>query len=131
MLLATALTCLAMNIYHESRGENIAGQYAVALVTMNRAGHDRSQVCKQVLRRKQFSWTNTLVCNKRLVAAGTPKDARAWKTALIIARTVLNGLPGDFTNGSTHYHTLAVTPRWRKSMLATKVIGQHIFYRSV
>ena len=30
------LRCLAENIYHEARGEPLAGQYAVAEVTMNR-----------------------------------------------------------------------------------------------
>ena len=30
------LECLAMNIYHEARSESLAGQYAVADVTLNR-----------------------------------------------------------------------------------------------
>jgi hypothetical protein len=30
------LICLAMNIYHEARNQSIAGQMAVALVTINR-----------------------------------------------------------------------------------------------
>src|SRR5262245_36780890 len=33
---AAELHCLAENIYYESRGEPLAGQYAVAEVTMNR-----------------------------------------------------------------------------------------------
>lgn len=30
------LECLALNIYHEARSESLAGQYAVADVTVNR-----------------------------------------------------------------------------------------------
>lgn len=129
MLLTAAALCLAMNVYHESRGENVAGQYAVALVTMNRAEHDRKNVCKVVLKPKQFSWTTGLVKGKALKLKGEPKDKQSWATAQSVAKVVLSGRMYDFTSGSTHYHTLAVRPVWRKSMLATKVVGQHIFYK--
>src|SRR5712691_9885631 len=41
------LTCLARNVYFESRGEPLAGQYAVAEVTMNRtvSGRYPATVC--------------------------------------------------------------------------------------
>ena len=44
------LHCLAMNIYHEARSENLAGKYAVADVVMNRVRDDRypSTVCSVV-----------------------------------------------------------------------------------
>ena len=35
-MLKTALMCLALNIYFEARNESIAGQIAVAEVTLNR-----------------------------------------------------------------------------------------------
>ena len=40
MLAQGALLCLALNIYHEARGEPLKGQIAVASVTMNRANWD-------------------------------------------------------------------------------------------
>src|SRR5262249_14872693 len=33
---ARSIDCLARNVYYEARGESVAGQYAVAEVTMNR-----------------------------------------------------------------------------------------------
>ena len=30
---------------------------------------------------------------------------------------------------STHYHTMAVSPVWDKSMTAAAIVGAHIFYR--
>ena len=35
------MQCLALNVYHEARGESRSGQYAVATVTMNRVQSDR------------------------------------------------------------------------------------------
>jgi spore germination cell wall hydrolase CwlJ-like protein len=48
MVLAAALVCLSLNIYHESRKQPLAGQHAVAQVTWNRAGHDADRVCTVV-----------------------------------------------------------------------------------
>ncbi|TLZ19962.1 MAG: hypothetical protein E6K26_04220, partial [Gammaproteobacteria bacterium] len=47
---ASDLRCLAENIYFEARGEPIAGQYAVAEVTLNRtqAQHFPHTVCEVV-----------------------------------------------------------------------------------
>ena len=55
MLISTAALCLALNVFHEARGEFIPGQYAVALVTLNRAEHDPAKVCDVVFKRHQFS----------------------------------------------------------------------------
>ena len=54
--------CLAMNIYHEARGERMEGQIAVAQVTLNRAAHEEwpSTICDVVYQPKQFSWTHMI-----------------------------------------------------------------------
>lgn len=131
MILESALLCLAANIYHEARGELIPGQYAVALVTMNRAGSPE-KVCKTVMAKHQFSWTTKLVAREgkgfRLKAAGLPKDEHAWWLAKRIAQHTLNKGIGDLTNGSTHYHSTKVRPYWSKVLAKTKQIGRHIFY---
>ncbi|NIO43392.1 MAG: hypothetical protein GTO41_26515, partial [Burkholderiales bacterium] len=51
---AQELNCLALNVYHEARGEPMAGQYAVAEVTMNRVASRRypNTVCKVVFQKK-------------------------------------------------------------------------------
>ena len=45
------LICLAMNIYHEARNQSIAGQMAVALVTINRVNDHRypNTICEVVM----------------------------------------------------------------------------------
>ena len=129
MILTTAALCLALNIYHEARGEFIPGQYAVALVTMNRAGHDARNVCKVVTAKKQFSWTNKLVKKGALQPKGLPQDEDRWKTAQTIANIVLSGKVTDFTEGAKYYHRYSVHPIWRHAFEQTKVLGRHIFYR--
>lgn len=129
MVLSTALLCLAMNIYHEARGEPIAGQIAVANVTMNRASHDPERVCAAVLKRKQFSWTTRLVDGKGMVAErGLPKEPKAWAVSLGIASLALVGMLPDITKGSTHYHEQSIKPYWANTMPQTVSYGAHLFY---
>lgn len=115
--------CMAMNIYHESRGEVIEGQIAVAHVTMNRVDHDYwpNSVCDVVYQNKQFSWTHT-------IKDPTPKEEKAWKQAKVIARDVMIGNTVDPTEGAVFYHANYVNPVWAKQMDISKVIGIHIFY---
>jgi N-acetylmuramoyl-L-alanine amidase len=132
MIVSTALLCLSLNIFHEARGETVPGQYAVALVTLNRAKTE-DRVCREVFKRKQFSWANHgvkrtakgWVISKKL----QPREAEAWERAQIIASVVLRGRFFDLTHGATHYHTHAVSPVWRHKLEPTRVIGNHRFYR--
>lgn len=129
MILTTAAMCLALNIYHESRGESVLGQYAVAAVTMNRA-KEPDNVCKVVLAKKQFSWTTKLVNGNTLKIVGKPKDKKAWRVAQVIAGFALySPVTIDPTRGATHYHADYVRPKWRNAMSQTTTLGHHIFYR--
>ena len=65
MLLNTVLMCLALNVYHETRGEPMSEGYAVSHVVLNRVKHDRwpDDVCSVVKQgykkgseKCQFSW---------------------------------------------------------------------------
>ena len=40
-MIAEMLTCLALNVYHESKNQSLIGQYAVAQVTLNRVKDER------------------------------------------------------------------------------------------
>lgn len=131
---ATALMCLAMNLYHEGRGLPIVEQYAIALVTMNRAGQDNQKVCKVVMAPYQFSWTNNGGAtwegkNIRLAKYLTPLELSAWDTSLKISKAVLDGRMFDITTGSTHYHLKTVKPVWAKKLQPTRNFGPHVFYR--
>ena len=50
---------MALNIYHEARGEDTLGQYLVADVTLNRVADKRwpNTICKVVNQPWQFYWT--------------------------------------------------------------------------
>ena len=65
MIMTAAITCLALNVYHEARNEPMNGMYAVASVVINRVQDDRwpNNVCavvKDGYRKDsvkcQFSW---------------------------------------------------------------------------
>ena len=115
--------CLALNIYHEARGERVEGQIAVAQVTMNRVEHDKwgSTICEVVYQPKQFSWTH-------MIEDQTPQESRAWRKAKVIARDVMIGNVDDPTMGAVYYHANYVNPDWAEYMDLSKVIGNHLFY---
>lgn len=120
----SAKECLAMNIYHEARGEDVQGQIAVANVTMNRVSHDYfpNTVCDVVWEDGAFSWTNDGRSDKIT-------DQEAYRIALNIAEWVLAGEEEDNTDGSLFYHTHSVNPRWNRQMELATVIGDHRFYQ--
>lgn len=132
MILSTAFLCLALNVYHEARGEPLDGQHAVAQVTMNRAGRDPRKVCQVVTEPRQFSWTTGLTKKVRgrvvLKKAGEPRDDRAWMLAKHVANITLKGWVEDFTKGSTFYHAKTVRPQWSRSKTRIATYGRHHFY---
>ena len=139
-------TCLAENVYYESRNQGTAGWSAVISVTMNRVKDKRfpNTICgvvkqgptreswKQngtyypIKHKCQFSWYcdgKTDVIHK--------KDAKLYKeiynlsyVSLIKDITIL-----DITDGATHYHADYVTPSWARTKTKTIEIGDHIFYK--
>lgn len=119
---ASEWCCMMKNIYHEARGEGVAGMQAVAAVTLNRAAQANTSVCDVVYARKQFSWTNT--------AKGRNKPMTG-DTAMVYAvvAQAMSGTMLDITGGATHYHTKAVKPVWRKQLKTLLTINNHIFYR--
>lgn len=116
--------CLALNIYHEARGEPVLGQIAVANVTLNRVADSRwpSTVCEVVYQPKQFSWTH-------MIEDHTPRKGDNWNIAQDIARGVLAGEDEDVTDGAVYYHADYVNPVWNRNLTITIVIGAHIFYK--
>jgi len=118
------LVCLAMNIYHEGRGESARGQAAIAAVTMNRLRSARypNSVCEVVWQRKQFSWTRAAARHHVI------DDAQAWRRALTIAELFLGGAQLALVSEATHYHTVDVRPFWSKNIPALALIGKHVFY---
>ena len=99
------LMCLALNGYHEARGELTAGEIAV-----NHACH--------------FSWW----CDGK---SDKTYDLDAWLRSNQLASNIILGYTPDITDGATHYHKIGYYPNWIKDrgMVRLGLIGEHIFYR--
>lgn len=132
-----ALHCLALNIYFEARGSNLADKVAVADVVINRKKDRRypDTVCGVIQQAKldsnghprlnqcQFSW----YCDGK---SDTPTDTDRWEEAKLLAYQILvNNKYRGITEGATHYHATYVTPKWASSFQQVGRIGEHIFYR--
>ena len=129
--------CLAMALYHEARGEPVAGQEAVGQVILNRVDsrYHPDTVCEVVYKnahRKnacQFSFACDGISDR-------PKETKAWKKKVRMARELLSCDEAcreeQRANGgivaSTHYHATYVSPRWARKLERTGQIGNHIFY---
>jgi spore germination cell wall hydrolase CwlJ-like protein len=144
--------CMAINIYHEARADNLAGQFAVADVVLNRVKDIRypNTICEVVkqgavkeswktkqdstlapdqrqynpIRNKcQFSWW----CDGK---DDTTHDIEAWRQSQDIAeKMVYIGMYRGITEGATHYHATYVSPRWAPTLDQVGRIGSHTFYR--
>jgi N-acetylmuramoyl-L-alanine amidase len=130
--------CLALNLYHEARGDSRLGQRAVGFVTLNRVYDSRypNTICDVVyqsyvdakgnpIRNKcQFSW----FCDGK---NDTPRDTKKWEEIQEVAHKVLveYGIVEDFTEGAVMYHASYVNPYWSSSYDKTVRIDTHIFYK--
>ena len=125
------MLCMALNIYHESRGEPVQGQYAVAHVVITRAELMKKRQCEVILEKKQFSWvpSNTGVKNgffkvSRSLIPG--KDDASWVMAKRIAEASEHNPLSKPT--ITHFHKNNVNPKWAKKMEYVFTVGKHKFY---
>lgn len=132
--------CLAKNIYFEARGESIAGQVAVAWVTLNRMESSEfpNSICGVIYQARtdsngnplrnqcQFSW----YCDGR---SDRIRDQRKWEDVQLIADVVLL----DWARAkespvaqATFYHADYVRPYWAQSFTQVAQIDSHIFYEN-
>lgn len=122
--------CLSQAIYYEARSEGYAGQVAVAEVILNRVRHRAypDTICGVVYQGSERSTgcQFTFTCDGSL--AILPRG-RAWARSELVAEHVLMGFAPTMTQSATHYHTTAVNPRWAPSLVRTRQIGTHVFYR--
>lgn len=116
------LRCLSEALYHEARGEGVAGQRAVAEVILNRVDSPRfpTSVCSVVNQRGQFSYKGR--------TSNRFSEKSAYQLAQRIASAALTGAPRELTGGATYFHTRAVRPKWSRQFTRTAQIGSHIFY---
>jgi hypothetical protein len=117
------MVCMGLNIYWEARNQTVAGQLAVAQVTMNRVNDPRypDDVCEVVYDHKQFSWYWD-------GKSDTPKEKKAWEKAMIVASAAVDGSGHAELQGVTHYHAVYIQPYWKDYMTKVTLIGDHVFY---
>ena len=140
---AEELRCLAMNIYYEARGSNLADKAGVADVVLNRVRDARypNTICEVVHQGKQKpSWKdpNKMVMVRNMCQfswycdgkSDNPQDEDLWQEAQLIAFNMIehNKFRG-ITEGSTHYHATYVNPSWARTLQQVGRLGAHIFYR--
>jgi spore germination cell wall hydrolase CwlJ-like protein len=140
--------CLALALYHEARGEPLAGQIAVAATILNRVASRAypDSICGVVFEGAlrptgcQFTFT----CDRR---SDMPRNLRVyWRLhrlsgeILAVSRGEASGIPvarraliratlQRFVL-STHYHRHDVYPSWSRRMGRIARIGNHVFFRS-
>lgn len=117
------LNCLAIGVYYESKGEPLEGQLAVAEVILNRteSGRFPRSVCGVLKQRGQFSF----VRGGQLPQP--PESARAWKTALAVAKVARGDMWDSKVSNALYFHARHVSPGWRRARIGS--VGNHIFYR--
>jgi spore germination cell wall hydrolase CwlJ-like protein len=117
----TTLTCMAVAIYFEARGEEIDGQMMVAEVIINRALDDRwpDEPCEVIAQPRQFSFYQDGRPN-------TPRDLEAYTTAVLVAQAAWEGK--HLETGALWYHHTAVRPVWRHNLEPLGIVGAHVFY---
>lgn len=143
----SSLDLVALTLWGEARGLDIAGRIAVGLVIAHRVADPRLKYgegwAQVVTRPWQFSCWQEISGKENAIAvrtlatqveAGTePKGATAWTECLWVAEGVMDGVFVDFTHGATHYLTRALyeqkPPGWAKGQTPVATIGEHVFFR--
>ena len=128
-----ALTCLALTIYFEARGEPRDGKLAVGHVVVNRSADDSfpDRICDVVQQGGaekryacQFSWW----CDG---LSDAPAEQAAWQESIALAKEILSDSTPDPTQGALWYHADMVSPSWSQKLKRGPIIGRHVFYLDV
>ncbi len=122
------VTCLALAVYWEGRGEPEIGQRAVAHVVLNRArarGYP-DDICEVITQHGPkapcaFSWW----CDGR---PDVPTNRGSWLAALHTAARAIASPENDPTGGALFFHRKDLTPAWSRHKTGAKVFGEHVFF---
>ena len=129
------LACLARNVFYEANGEPMAGQMAVAQVTVNRArsGLFPNDLCAVITQSTivgsdtrvcQFSWYCDEQFNKKKIISKNSSSYIAAKKVLVDGQRVAK-IDKDVM--WFHEDSVKVNPRWPHKVAAK--IGNHVFYK--
>jgi hypothetical protein len=144
--------CIALNIYYESRADNISGKYAVADVVLNRVNDPRFPNMKagkqhntKIYRTKNASSIQNATNASLVGSVMASRTSRSIRThgvsrksshgilsnfsVFVALQMVQHTITRHITDGATHYHATYVDPYWSSSFDSKGQIGSHIFYR--
>jgi spore germination cell wall hydrolase CwlJ-like protein len=115
---------LAVNAYHEARGEPREGKIAVCHVVMNRMEKKGKTAKEIILASMQFSWYN----EKKFKPL---RDYYAFIACLeAVEATLLERRNGKTLERADHYfNPYKVLPKWAAAMTHIVTINNHAFYR--
>jgi len=120
------MTCIALNVYFESRGTIERQQEGVAWVVKNRSKSNKfagSNMCDVVFQRMggfpQFAW---------IAHPSKGYESGSWKQAQAIAKGVFYDRIPDPTHGALSFHEVNLPAKFRKYDRGGLRIGSHVFY---
>lgn len=130
-----SLTCLALAMYHEARGEGDRGMIAVGYVVVNRTKDSRfpDTVCgvtgqgkkmkngKYYPKQCQFSY----MCDG---LSDVPKNQTMYDHAKDLAYKVLKNKVFNPVSNSLYFHAIGSKTVWFYKRVTLKRLGRHIFY---
>jgi N-acetylmuramoyl-L-alanine amidase len=124
----STIECLAVNAYHEARGESDLANLVIMSVISNRVKDDRFKaktICKAVFKKFAFSWTSDGLSDKIKNRKQYVRLYRLSEKFLINRKLYENLLPS-----ADHYHSLSIRPSWSTSseLVYLETIGNHRFY---
>ena len=134
----TALLCLALNVYHESRDQPVHGMKAVAEVVLNRVVDRRfpDTVCEVVMQGPTYTWKPDFPVRHRCQFSwycdgkpDVPLDSVTWLESIRVADMISSNKYIDITNGALYYHADYTTPYWSSHLERLVQIENHIFYK--
>lgn len=111
------VTCVALAIYFEARGESQKGQRAVGNVVMNRVADRRypNTPCGVLFQPRQFSF----------ITRGRPSipatRSPSWHQSVELARSIVTSQAHDASGGAKNF-------RHRRLRTAGLIIGNHVFF---
>lgn len=121
-MLDAATLCLALAVFHESRGEPKKAQYAVAEVIHNRSKSDKypSNYCDIIKQKGQFSFY------KGSQTLKPPKNEKeSWENSVQVAK-IFSKNKTNYTKGSLFFNHKNLGVRFGKTLKCK--IGNHVFF---
>ncbi len=126
----SSVECLAVNLYHESRGQSDTANIMVISTVLNRVEDRRypDDICEVVFQNKQYAWTSDGKSDEI-------KDLYQYRRLYRLSEQALmhKDFVQNLSQSVTHYHSTTVNPYWVDStrMEYVSTVDDHKFYRWV